>query len=526
MPTYSNTSEQWVQSSSSTWWNWQGSWWIPSPSESHDGDAPSIEWTGWLVDCSIWKDSSGQYFPEFNLFCYRWIVCSWRRSFLSDGCVNITPQMSRFRGAKSVQQFGYRWNWRSQHTVWLQVQKWTKSENSILVCHSCVVTLHDYTTDTIDDMTTMIIFHTEHINTNTWVCLILFIFCQRIVTMHTTPQGSSPRCVRHSSHTHALMMCAVLLRHWSLYSLHLLPHAPPVALFPLPHLEARRVLVHFAQKKDMASIDETYSFAGYEPNAYDFKETSVESYTELLTSPPFLFKQGFPGTPSTIALSSRVCFVKLTEYTAITTVKPREFITLGHVCIATAKESQAWLFPVSYYPNSCLSAAQHVSRIILALFAGREEKKEHTVDESHEHKQAFREVVALLNHLFRHVRHLTVCCPTSVLLWLPSDEKGTTIIRILGAKIASIRLLSEASSSGAHKYWHHPWAHDDFKDRSNSSFWSCSRTTRTNSGVLCGLICWKCVSIVNLGQWIVIRHPKGHLDWHYVRPKQRLLVFQ
>ena len=44
----------------------------------------------------------------------------------------------------------------------------------------------------------------------------------------------------------------------------------------------------------MASIDETYSNTGYEPNAYDFKETSVESYTELLTSPPFLSDKGFP----------------------------------------------------------------------------------------------------------------------------------------------------------------------------------------------------------------------------------------
>ena len=44
----------------------------------------------------------------------------------------------------------------------------------------------------------------------------------------------------------------------------------------------------------MASIDETYSHTGYEPNAYDFKEASVESYTELLTSPPFLSDKGFP----------------------------------------------------------------------------------------------------------------------------------------------------------------------------------------------------------------------------------------
>ena len=33
----------------------------------------------------------------------------------------------------------------------------------------------------------------------------------------------------------------------------------------------------------------TYSHTGYEPNAYDFKETSVEPYTELLDSPPSLF---------------------------------------------------------------------------------------------------------------------------------------------------------------------------------------------------------------------------------------------
>ena len=43
----------------------------------------------------------------------------------------------------------------------------------------------------------------------------------------------------------------------------------------------------------MDSFDETYSHTGYEPNAYDFKETPVESYTELLTLPPFLSDKGF-----------------------------------------------------------------------------------------------------------------------------------------------------------------------------------------------------------------------------------------
>ena len=57
--TYSNKRQQWAQSSSSTLWNWQGSWWTLCPSDSHDGNAPSVEWTGWLVKCSIWTDSLG-----------------------------------------------------------------------------------------------------------------------------------------------------------------------------------------------------------------------------------------------------------------------------------------------------------------------------------------------------------------------------------------------------------------------------------------------------------------------------------
>ena len=44
VPTYSYKHQQWeARSSSSTWWNWQGSWWTPYHSESQDGDAPSIE---------------------------------------------------------------------------------------------------------------------------------------------------------------------------------------------------------------------------------------------------------------------------------------------------------------------------------------------------------------------------------------------------------------------------------------------------------------------------------------------------
>ena len=50
VPTYSYKHQQWeARSSSSTWWNWQGSWWTPYHSGSQDGDAPSIEWGGLLL---------------------------------------------------------------------------------------------------------------------------------------------------------------------------------------------------------------------------------------------------------------------------------------------------------------------------------------------------------------------------------------------------------------------------------------------------------------------------------------------
>ena len=58
------------------------------------------------------------------------------------------------------------------------------------------------------------------------------------------------------------------------------------------NLEGSSNTVYFA-KKEMDSTDESFSHTGYEPNAYDFKETYVESFTESLTSPPFS-KQGFP----------------------------------------------------------------------------------------------------------------------------------------------------------------------------------------------------------------------------------------
>ena len=54
-----------------------------------------------------------------------------------------------------------------------------------------------------------------------------------------------------------------------------------------------------------------------EPNAYDFKETSIEPYTELLDSPS-LFSDKVSSADADYDDESRVCFAKLTEYIAIT----------------------------------------------------------------------------------------------------------------------------------------------------------------------------------------------------------------
>ena len=35
--------QRWVQSSSSSWWSWQGSWWTPYSYENHHGDEPSTD---------------------------------------------------------------------------------------------------------------------------------------------------------------------------------------------------------------------------------------------------------------------------------------------------------------------------------------------------------------------------------------------------------------------------------------------------------------------------------------------------
>ena len=74
VPTYSYKHEQWeARSSSSTWWNWKGSWWTPHHSESQEGGEPRDEWTERLVACSMWENSSGKDF-QTSVYCDRRVV--------------------------------------------------------------------------------------------------------------------------------------------------------------------------------------------------------------------------------------------------------------------------------------------------------------------------------------------------------------------------------------------------------------------------------------------------------------------
>ena len=71
--------------------------------------------------------------------------------------------------------------------------------------------------------------------------------------------------------------------------------------------------------------DEFLLPTGYEPNAYDLKETLVEPYTELLDSPPVFSDKVSSADATTMTLHSRVCFTKLTyEKTCLSVCRRRQ----------------------------------------------------------------------------------------------------------------------------------------------------------------------------------------------------------
>ena len=75
--TYKHKQWQLAQSSSSTWWNWQGSWWCSYTSESQGGGEPSLEnELGDPLLLVFWREPSKMAFTNSVHFCYRWIVYS------------------------------------------------------------------------------------------------------------------------------------------------------------------------------------------------------------------------------------------------------------------------------------------------------------------------------------------------------------------------------------------------------------------------------------------------------------------
>ena len=109
-------------------------------------------------------------------------------------------------------------------------------------------------------------------------CLVLS--CLYIVTRTRTVA----QVLSLSSHPHVHVHVSVSPRlALPLYFPHFLPHS----FHFLPHLKfVDYNLLFTPHKEGMDLSDEFLLTTGYEPNAYDFKETSVEPYTELLDSPP------------------------------------------------------------------------------------------------------------------------------------------------------------------------------------------------------------------------------------------------
>ena len=116
-----------------------------------------------------------------------------------------------------------------------------------------------------------------------------FSFVSTVSHLAHTHRGSSHEsCVCHPCHPHVHEV-SVSLRPCS----HLFTSRTSFHLFL--HLKLVDNLLRTPHKESMDLSDESYSDTGYEPNAYDFKETAVEPYIELLDSPPLFSDKGFPA---------------------------------------------------------------------------------------------------------------------------------------------------------------------------------------------------------------------------------------
>ena len=165
-------------------------------------------------------------------------------------------------------------------------------------------------------MTTKTDFHTEHINTNTWVHSPVSVRASSHCTLHRLAQ-SPELCPSFHSHPHALMMCAVLLRQWSLLYLHPLLLAPPCRTSSTS-LEVRSEPVHSSLKGYGLNLTRSYLFTGYEPNELRPHGDLCRVLHRVPDPPHSSPSNGSSRMWITMTPRSRRCFITHTEYTSIT----------------------------------------------------------------------------------------------------------------------------------------------------------------------------------------------------------------
>ena len=176
--------------------------------------------------------------------------------------------------------------------------------------HACV-TLHD--TDVNDNIYDCVALHDTYTTTKRERAFPLV--CQRSVVSHHshTHRGSSSKCLRHSPHLHVHgHLCVLFTLTLPFYFLHFL-----TSLTFFLQFQKHVVNLHNSANESMDSTDEFSLSTGYEPKAYDFNETSVEPYMQLLDSPPSPTKS-LLRTPTTMTLHSKTCSTKHIERKPIT----------------------------------------------------------------------------------------------------------------------------------------------------------------------------------------------------------------
>ena len=173
--------------------------------------------------------------------------CAW---YKKDNTTN--DPLSR---CKSVQQFGYRWDWRSQNTVWLQVQKWIwktrRKEIHIWYCG------WNRATGRTTPMTTRPPRPRAPSTQRTWTStrewctrdpMCAQSSSQFLVVMNCTQhRGSSLTCTRHFMSLHEV---SVAPRLWALHKFH------PTSCFFSFIFNLLHFLSYFVRKK-MESFDDS-----------------------------------------------------------------------------------------------------------------------------------------------------------------------------------------------------------------------------------------------------------------------------